>query len=209
MRIRIPVFASVLASLMAAASPVLAAHHLWRVQQVYSNASGSTQFIELETTTAGRTGETSLGAFTVTSGGNTIQLQNLSGTNSQWLLIGTANIAGLPGGVPPDIVIPPNFFATGGGTIVYASGVDTFNYGAVPTDGVHALVRDPNALTVTTGVNQPTTAAGVMGQLNQPAAPALPMWGIAAAIGALLLAGSGLLRFTGRGRTEDPTRAAT
>jgi hypothetical protein len=196
MRTRVPLFLSVATLVMAAATPARAAHHLWRVQQLFSNAAGTTQFVELETTTAGRTGETNLGGFALTSGGNTVALATLpANPTTQWLLLATMNEAGQQGGVAPDFLIPANFFSTGGGTINYASGTDTWAYGTVPTDGVHALVRDPNTLAVSTAVNAPVNFANVSGQLSvgAPPAPALPAWGIALGIGAILLAGSGML----------------
>jgi serralysin len=194
--------ASVVAFGVAVPSPAHAAHHLWRLQQLFSNASGTVQFVELETTTAGRTGETNVSGFTITSGGNTFQFSgNLAASaTTQWLLLATSNEASTAGGVTPDFIIPANFFSTGGGTISYASGVDTWTYGTVPTDGVNALSRDPNTQAVTVATNAPVNFANVAGQISlAPVAPALPAWGVVAAIGALLLAGSGLLR---RGKAE-------
>lgn len=198
MRVRsLCLVAVVVAFVMGSSSSARAAHHLWRLQQLFSNASGTIQFVELETTTAGRSGETNVGGFTVVSGGNTFTFgANLpASAQTQWLLLATSNFAALPGGVAPDFVIPSNFFATGGGTITYATTADTWSYGAVPTDGVHALSRDPNTAAVTTAVNQPENSSNVSGQVNLATpAPALPRWALALAIGALLLLGSGLLR---------------
>jgi MYXO-CTERM domain-containing protein len=168
-----------------------AAHHLWRFTQLFSNASGSTQYLEMFTADAG---ETSLGTFSITSGGNTLNfntnLPTVAPSTSNWLLIGTANLHGLPGGVAPDYIIPANFFSTGGGTLNYASSTDTWTFGTVPTDGTHALNRDG-----TTAVNAPKNFVGGAGQVSaNPAVPALPTFAIALLVGALLLAGSGLLR---------------
>ena len=61
------------------------------------------------------------------------------------------------------------------------------------TDGVHALARDPNTA-ATTAVNAPVNFANAGSvNLGTAATPAFPGWGIAIAVGALLLAGSGLL----------------
>jgi hypothetical protein len=197
MRNRKLILASIVAFAAMAPVPAHAAHHLWRIQQLYSNADGSVQFIELETTSAGRTGETNVGPFTVVAGGNTFSF----GTNAvpgasgvtQWLLLATSNFASLPGGVAPDYIIPPNFFPTGGGTITYAAAVDTFNYGTVPTDGFHSLTRDISTLVADSRPNAPINIAGTAGQLGTAPTPAATSWSLALAVGALLLAGSGLL----------------
>jgi hypothetical protein len=71
--------------------------------------------------------------------------------------------------------------------------VDTWTYGAVPTDGLHALTRDPNTEAVLITGNTPTNLAGVAGSLSLVTAPALPTWALALGLGAILVAGSGLL----------------
>jgi hypothetical protein len=209
MRTRLSVLAAVVALVVAVPTPAKAATSLWRIEQLYSNATGDTQFVELETTSAGRTGQTSVEGLTLVSGGNTFVFTNNlvpsgSGT-TQWLLLATSNLASLPGGVAPDFVIPENFFSPSGGTIVYASGVDSWTYSAVPTDGVHDLTRDPNTAAVTTTVNQPINFSGVAGQIGLVVStPALPAWGVILAAGALLLVGSGYLRRRGRiGRSAE------
>jgi hypothetical protein len=170
-------------------SPSQAGHHLWKLTHVFSNATGNTQFIQLFTADNLEAG---VGPFTVTASGHTFNFVNnlpSSSTANTWILIATANFAGLPGGVTPDYIIPAGFFSTGGGTLNYA-GVDSWIYGAVPTDGVHALNRDG-----TKPVNVATNFAGQTGSVALTAAvPAVPRWGIALLVGALLLAGSGLVR---------------
>jgi hypothetical protein len=172
-----------------------ATHHLWRFTQVFSNASGTVQFVQLQNATTD-TGETLLSGFTVMSGGNTFTFgSNLTGsTANKWVLLATSNFASLAGGVPPDYIIPPNFLATGGGSLNYASGTDTWNYGVLPTDGVHSLMRSG-----TTAVNSPINFAGQMGSVNlSTPVPAVPRWGIVVLVGGILLAASGLLRNRGR-----------
>jgi hypothetical protein len=167
-----------------------AAHHLWKFSQMFSNANGSTQFIQLSCTD---NNEQNLGTFTVTAGANTFNfMTNLpnANTGATQILLATSNFGGLPGGVAPDYIIPANFFATGGGTLTYASGADSWAYGAVPTDGVHALLRNG-----TTATNAVVNFAGTHGTVNlATAVPALPTVGIALLVAALLLAGSGLVR---------------
>ena len=189
MRVRSTLVALLVAFIVAIPSPARAGHHLWRLTQAFSNASGSVQFLQLF---VAEDGEAGVGPFTVTASGHTFNfVTNLptTSTANTWILIATSGFGSLPGGVTPDYIIPGNFFATGGGTINYA-GVDAWTYGVVPTDGVHSLMRDG-----TTPVNSPKNFAGQSGTVNlATGVPALPTTGIVVLVGALLLAGSGLLR---------------
>lgn len=184
-------FAAVVGVGITSSHPSDAGHHLWRWSQVFSNASGSTQFAELAVNEANEGG---VGPFTVTTDtGHVFNfVTNLpsQATANTWILLGTANLGTLPGGVAPDYVIPSNFFATGGGSLNYAGGVDVWAYGALPTDGVHALMRDGSS-----AVNSLLSFSHGSGSINlAPQAPLFSSWGIAALAGVMLLAGSGLLR---------------
>jgi hypothetical protein len=66
--------------------------------------------------------------------------------------------------------------------------VQIWNYGVVPTDGYHSLLRNGS-----TAVNSPQNFAGQVGQLDL-SVPAFGGWGLALLIGAMLLVASGLLR---------------
>jgi hypothetical protein len=174
---------------LVATTPAQAGHHLWDVTEIFSDASGTVQFIELFTA---EDNEQGVGPFTITASGNTFNfVTNLStaATANTWILVATGNVASLPGGVTPDYILPANFFNTGGGTINYA-GVDIWNYGAVPTDGVHSLARNGS-----TPVNSPTNFAGDAGEIELNAnVPAVQTWGFVLLVGCVLLAASGLLR---------------
>jgi hypothetical protein len=183
----------VVLAIVGAVAPSRAAHHLWSISQVYSNASGSVQFVQLHCPEAG---ENSIGPFGVSSHSKSFSFVNNLPPNStanSWILIATPGFAGLPGAIAPDYVLPSgNFFSTGGDTLNYASGTDSWTFGMVPTDGVHSLMRDG-----TTPQNSLMNFTGGTGSLtlqSSAAAPALPRAGIAVVVGALLLAGSGLLK---------------
>lgn len=183
-------FAAVVGVGMTSSLPSEAGHHLWRWTQIFSNASGSTQFAELF---VGEDGEAGVGPFSVTTDTghvfNFVTSLPPGSTANTWILLGTSNLPTLPGGVAPDYVIPPNFFSNGGGSLNYAN-VDTWAYGALPTDGVHALMRDGS-----TPVNSLKSFSHGSGSINLAApAPLLPSWGIAALAGVMLVAGSGLVR---------------
>lgn len=172
------------------ASRAYAAHHLWAITEIYSNASGSTQFVEMFCPDANEQG---LGPFSLASTTHSINfVTNLpsSATANTWVLAATSNFSSLPGGIAPDYIIPANFFPTGGGTINYASGTNVWNYGVVPTDGVNALQRNGSS-----AVNSPHNFAGGSGSVNlATAVPVAKSWMLLALVGAVLLLASGLLR---------------
>ena len=132
--------ASVVSVAICAASvlPARAAFHLWSIQEVYSDTSGSLQFIELVDTfggqnfvngqaiTADNSGNTQSHTFTIPGG-------TLGGsTFGHTLLFGTAGIHAA-GGPTPDYIIPNNFLFTAGGSISFF-GLNGGSYGALPTD---------------------------------------------------------------------------
>ncbi len=170
------------------ASSARAGHHNWDFTEIFSNADGSVQYIEIFTPANGEGG---LGPFTITASGNTFNfVTNLPSTTlNKWALVATSNFAALPGAVTPDYILPASFFSTAGGTLNYAGGADLWNYGAVPTDGVNALQRDGSS-----AANSPTNFAGAVGSVDlSPSAPipAVTAWGVIFAIGAILLLATG------------------
>jgi len=175
---------------LAVAGSARAGHHSWDFTEIFSNSDGSVQFIEMFT--AGNN-EAGVGPFTVTAGANSFQfVTNLpsAATANTWLLIGTTGFASLSGAPTPDYVLPDNFFSTSGGTLNYAAGVDVWNYGAVPTDGVSSLARNGS-----TATNSPTAFPNVSGSVNaNPVVPSTTSWALILTVGTLLLISSGMLR---------------
>jgi hypothetical protein len=138
-----------------AAPAALAAFHEFRIEQVYTNADGTVQFIVLNEI-GGFNGENFWAgiALTSTHAGTTRTFRfpsNLpsSATARRRVLVATEGFAAL-GIITPNYVIPNGFLATDGGTINYA-GVDSITYITLPTDGVHAINRSgetiPNVAT--------------------------------------------------------------
>jgi hypothetical protein len=201
MRARLVLFTtlvSVVSVVLLAPSPARASHHLWTFSQIFSNASGTVQFMQLVTT---EDGEDSIVNVPITIGGKTFTFnKNLSSTATgthKWILIGTTGFASTPGAPTPDFIMPDNFLSTGSGSLNYAFNTDVWNYGALPADGVNALHRDRAGGTLTTGPNTPENFNLQTGSVNVSASvPALPAAGVAVLVGALLLAGSGLVRRT-------------
>jgi hypothetical protein len=145
-----------------AAAPVQAAFHLWRMTELFSNADGTIQFLELGD---GSNGEQFLAGNNLTSsstgGSHSYEFPsnlNSSATANKRFLVGTEGFAAL-GVVTPDFVVPNGFFFQNGGTINFA-GVDTWNHAALPTDG-RSMQRSGNLVT-----NSPQNFAGQSGTVT-------------------------------------------
>lgn len=159
-------------------SPAQAAFHLWTIREIYTDASGSLQFIELFTSSSGQSVVNSQSISVV--GGNTFTLPNsgLAGnTANRALLFGTAGLQAA-GGPVPDYIIPNNFLFLGGGTVNFF-GANSGPYTALPTDG--------NLSRTWTGgnaVNSPQNYAGTVGHVVVPEPGALALLGLG--LGSLL-----------------------
>src|SRR5688500_11411505 len=141
-----------------AAAPLQAAFHLWQINELYSNADGTVQFVELTAITGG---QQFLAGHNLTSasGGNTRTFtfpSNLPGdTSGKRMLIATQGFAAL-GIVTPDYIVPNNFFFPGGGTVNFAS-ADIWNHPALPTNN-QSLDRSGSSIP-----NSPTNFSGATG----------------------------------------------
>ena len=173
-----------LATLMAAA-PALAGIHTWDVREVFSNADGTIQFIELYEA-AGTAGEVGVGNGTISSTTQTFTWGNgaVTGpTTNRSYLIATQGFANLPGAPTPDVIIPANkvpFFNVAGDTVSFG-GFDSWPFGAVPTNGTDSLDRTSGV-----GLNTPKNYANATGSVDaNPSNPPVPV-ASAPAIGLLL-----------------------
>jgi hypothetical protein len=150
------------------ASPARAAFHLWALNEIYTNSSGTLQFIELHDSFSNENFVNGM-QIQVSNVGNTqthtfvIPGNALPGdTANHSLLFGTAAIqaAGAP---VPDYIIPDGFLFPAGGSIAFF-GFNGGSYTALPTDGT--LSRDWTS--GTNGVNSPTNYAGQTGFIIVP-----------------------------------------
>lgn len=178
---------------LAAAETALAGSHTWDVNEVFSNADGTIQFVELreaqgtpnETGVPGHTMSSDLKSFVISGPALTAP------TSNKFYLLGTAAFAALPGAPTPDATIPvgtlPFFFATSGDTVDYQPW-DSFTFGSVPTNGIDSLHRLSGQ-----AVNSPTNYAGQSGQVDAsagaPPVPALDGLGVGLVVGLLVLGG--------------------
>lgn len=187
-----------------AGSPARAGGHTWDINEVFSNADGTIQFIELRNATT-FTGETGLNNVPVTSNTKTFRFpgslpsgstgQRASGRNAH-LLLGTqgyADIAALQGAPAPDYIIclptapagqctaPPFLFIFA--DIISYTFYDSFSFtmGQLPTDGVNS--RSRSGAIFVNGVNSPTNFSDVTGSITvpMPGPPAVPDGGAATA----------------------------
>ena len=139
--------------------------HLYRINELYSNADGSVQFIELAV--GNFNGESFLQGLTISATQNGVTHSftfpaNLPSTNTAFttVLIATPAFADL-GIVAPDYVVPAGFLFTGGGATVNYAGVDSLTYASLPLDGMLSIDRAG-----TTATNSPKNFAGVTGTVH-------------------------------------------
>ncbi|MEO8344345.1 MAG: hypothetical protein ABI607_01505 [Betaproteobacteria bacterium] len=149
--------------------PAGATFHTFEVEELYSNADGSVQYVVLKEA-SGASGQNQFSgrALLSSQGATTNTLvfpSNLpnSNTANRHVLIATPGFAAL-GIVTPDYTIPAGFLFTNGGTVNFA-GVDSISFASLPTDGTSALHRGGSIR-----ANEPTNFAGVSGSVA-PAAP--------------------------------------
>jgi len=144
-----------------------ASFHLWQITEIFSNADGTMQYIELTTSASGQN-FLSGHQVTASQAGATHSFTlptNLPGdTTNHKFLIGTQGFASL-GSVTPDYVVPNGFLFQPNGSVDFA-GVDVVTYNALPTNGVSALDRAGNIV-----VNAPTNFGGDTGTIGAPQTP--------------------------------------
>jgi hypothetical protein len=155
--------------------PALANCHTWDVSEIFSNADGTIQFIELREPNGGCCEDGVPGHRILSSKRSfTIPLPDLAQpTAFRRLLFGTASYAQLPGAPTPDYIIPSNFFDLDGDSVGYTP-YDTmvFGPGELPTDGINSLT--PRALGNLVGINSPENYAGETGDVNAGTAVSPP-----------------------------------
>ena len=169
---------SVLGGLVLASPCVQSGAHTWVINELFSNADGTVQFVELFELNGApdELGVNGLALKSVFHSTHTITLLHPieAPTTNKYLLGGTAAFAALPGSPDLDFTIPDRFLnRTGADSIVYGPvPYDTFSYGAgqLPLNGINARRRGG-----TTGPNTPTNYAGVEGFVDaSPSPPGVP-----------------------------------
>jgi hypothetical protein len=171
--------------------------HTFQIEQMYSNADGSVQFVVLHES-QGMNGENFLGGQVLisTHAGVTKTFlfpQDLPGgycdgyygcmsspTAGRRVLIASQGFVAL-NLVPPDYIIPNGFLPVDGGTLNYAM-VDQLTFASLPTDGVSALSRSgaiiPNVATNFVGYSASVVAAAGVNYQGLWFNPPEAGWGI-------------------------------
>lgn len=182
--------------------PASAFAHLWDFVEIFSNADGSVQFVEMSTVAAGETVLTAVVIRSLTSfQGSEPDFhfsRNLTGsTANRSLLLATQGFASSPGAVAPDFILPDNFFEIGGDTLTLRSAgqlntvFDTLAFGpglgrTLPSDGLLSLQRVGSGASLRFEAlpNTPTNFAGQTGALvPEPASAALVSLGLSVLAG--------------------------
>jgi len=163
------------ATLLVVAPASRATFHIMAIDELYSNADGSVQFMEL---IALADGQNQLSGHTVLTMGPGIPTVfvfptniHSGSTNGRRILIATQGFAAL-GLVTPDYVVPNGFFPVANGKVTYGEGVDQWNYASLPTDGVNALFANGQV-----SANVATNFAGASASIA-PAAPPVNYQGL-------------------------------
>ena len=173
-----------LASIALAFVPASAGAHTWDVFEIFSNADGTIQFVELREMN-GTSGEIGVGGGFLTSNTRSFDIpSNVDPpTTNKHILFGTAAFdalfSQLPGHPHVDFLIPANmvpFFSVNGDTIAYSPyDFRTFSAGQLPTDGSLSLNLDIPTQTFVSLSNTPENYAGATGTIDAtPPPPGVP-----------------------------------
>jgi hypothetical protein len=145
--------------------------HTWDVREVFSNADGSIQFVELWEANGGP-GEINVGNGTLSSTTKSFAIGAgavVGPTNNKRYLLGTAAFAALPGAPPVDALIPasvlPFFFNPAGDTVSFVP-YDSYAFPNVPTNGIDSRDEIDGI-----GPNSPTNYAGQTGSVDASGGP--------------------------------------
>lgn len=152
---------AVLLFLALAVPSARAGYHAWDINEIYSNADGSVQFIELRALSGGQQFMSGTVVMRATNSFVTnifVCNSNLpADTSGRTCIFGTTNLASVPGGLVPNYIIPPNFIppaaAPGNGAVLFLPNGFLGNnvaavYSSLPTNGDSAIIRSGGSFVV-------------------------------------------------------------
>jgi len=125
-------------------SMAMASFHTFKVNQIYSNADGTIQYVVLKEF-SGANSQNFFAGHALTSVGTSTKTFSIptnlptSQTANAFVLLATQGFANLKLNTP-DYIIPAGFVPTAGGSINFAD-VDTVTFSKLPSDGVSAIDR--------------------------------------------------------------------
>jgi len=159
-----------------------ASFHEWQVKEVFTNSSGSVQFVEMFDSFGGETFVSGF-ALTANSDGNIKTFtfpSNITGTPGS-MLLATSGFGSLPGAVTPDFTfnqggVSGTFFNPNATNLsfTFSGSGDTMSFtgASLPKDGIHSLTDagafgpPPGTPNISSGVNSPTNLSGSSGSVN-------------------------------------------
>ncbi len=125
--------------------PAMAGFDKWQINEIFSSADGSIQFIELFTSAADQQDLSGRSLVAKNAAGllqNLLELNsNLTGsTANKTVLIATQAFASITG-LTPDYLMSPGFLFTSGGSLNFANGTAVLSYQAnqLPLNGVQSI----------------------------------------------------------------------
>ena len=109
--------------LLCSGAPAWSGVHLWRLEEIFSNADGTIQFIEMATCCGSVGGETHLTNNVLSSNTQSFRFPAdlTMATPNKHVLLATSGFAALPGAPAPDYIIVDNFFSTSSDTITFSA----------------------------------------------------------------------------------------
>ena len=153
-----------------------ASFHTFRINEVYSNPSGTVQFIEMREVSGFNFQNALTSAPDIKSLTHDFVFpSNLISTTTanKDFLLATLGYAAIPGAPTPDYTIPSNFFSPLGDTIQYGTTggtADLTTFGALPSGATQSLNRiGTSGNSYSTASNSPTNFAGATGSIPEPA----------------------------------------
>ncbi len=169
-------FAAFLGFVLIPAAIVSAGIHTWRVTEIFSNADGTIQFIEL-TECCGGAGELGVNGGTIISNAHSFDMIGLGvagPTSNKSVLIASQGFADLCGAPTPNYIIPngmmPQFFSLTADNVRFeVYGNIQFTAGQLPLDGINSLhraVSGPAPNNPFVAPNSPRNYAGVVGAID-------------------------------------------
>ncbi|MEZ4334336.1 MAG: hypothetical protein R3F35_21500 [Myxococcota bacterium] len=148
--------------------------HLWKFKEIFSNADGTIQYVEMDVLDPAGTAEwVTVGQHLTSTHRDYVIPTDLPNENTyqRSMLFATPAFAALPGAPAPDFVLPPGFFDPAGDELRYRSVLDVFAFsaGELPTEGRLALRRSDR----TTPPNSPENFAGIESTIDASGAAAV------------------------------------
>lgn len=171
--------------------PALAKSHLWKFKEIFSNADGTVQYVEMDVLDPTGVAEWQTLDKQLASRAHVYLIPvNLPQQNTflRSMLFATPAFAALPGAPTPDFIIPAGFFDPAGDELRYRFTLDAFAFGAgeLPTDGHDALKRSDRS----TPLNSPENYAQQTATIDASGAEVNGVW--PPLLGVVVLAALGL-----------------